>query len=85
MIVVLDCSAAIEIILNREKGRTLRTVLESAERVTTSEIYRAEAANTFWKYCRAGYLNAKDCGLLLRMLKILSTIIRAYPRTLLKL
>jgi predicted nucleic acid-binding protein len=67
MIVVLDCSAAIEIILNREEGHMLRTVLESAERVTTSELYRVETANTFWKYCRAGYLDAKDCGFLLRM------------------
>ncbi|MDR3231146.1 MAG: type II toxin-antitoxin system VapC family toxin [Synergistaceae bacterium] len=67
MIIVLDCSVAVEIVLNRERGRLFRSGLDMSEKVITSALYKAETANTVWKYCRAGYLEQKECGPLLRL------------------
>lgn len=54
MIVVLDSSAAIEIILKRARSKTFKKSLDSAEKVITSDLYKIEIANVLWKYCRTG-------------------------------
>ena len=50
MTVVLDASAACEIVLNRTAGIHLREFIGPAEKVITTELYKAEIANTLWKY-----------------------------------
>jgi uncharacterized protein with PIN domain len=46
MIIVLDCSVAVEIVLNRERGRLFRSGLDMSEKVITSALYKAETANS---------------------------------------
>jgi predicted nucleic acid-binding protein len=60
--IVLDCSAAVEILLNRPRSSEFRTLLMDCEFVTTSELYRAETANVLWKYHRAGLLGRDECN-----------------------
>jgi predicted nucleic acid-binding protein len=67
MIVVLDCNAAIEIVLEREKGRRFRQLIESSDKTITSEFFRIEAANVLRKYCKGGYIKKEDCGKLLEL------------------
>jgi predicted nucleic acid-binding protein len=67
MIVVLDCNAAIEIVLDREKGRRFRPLIESAEKTITPEFFRIEAADVLRKYYKGNYIKKEDCGKLLEL------------------
>lgn len=66
MNLVLDASAGIELALGRAGAADLRVMVESAERVYSSELYRIETANTLWKYRRAGLV---DRSLAFRLLE----------------
>ena len=57
MNLVLDASAALELALEREAALPLRAILEEADRVLSSELYRVETANALWKYQRAGLID----------------------------
>jgi predicted nucleic acid-binding protein len=50
MIVVLDSSAAIEVILKRERSKTFRALIASSEKIITSEFFKIEVANVLKKY-----------------------------------
>lgn len=50
MIVVLDASAAVEIVLGRKESEKLRGEILKAESVLAPELLVAEVTNTFWKY-----------------------------------
>jgi predicted nucleic acid-binding protein len=67
MIVVLDCNAAIEIILKRERGAIFRQTIESSEKTIASEFFRIEAANVIRKYYKGNYIQKKDCDKLLEL------------------
>jgi len=65
MTIVLDASAAIEIILKREKSTDLRKKVEISEKVITSDLYKIEIANVLWKYCKADLLVKNDANKIL--------------------
>ncbi len=50
MILVIDTSAAAEIVLQREDAERFLRHIEDADWVITPTIYIAEIANVFWKY-----------------------------------
>lgn len=60
--VVLDVSAAIEILLNREKRVLFADRIRSASCVTAPDLFVPEITNVFWKLHRAGIL-AHDIGI----------------------
>ena len=67
MIVVLDCDAAIEIVLKREKGKALRDILEASEKIISSEFFRIETANVIRKYYQGSYIQKAEAGKLLEL------------------
>jgi predicted nucleic acid-binding protein len=67
MIVVLDCNAAIEVVLKREKGTIFRQIIESSEKTITSEFFRVETANVLQKYYKGNYIQKEDCNKLLEL------------------
>ena len=67
MIVVLDCSAAIEIVLKRENGKRLGEIVGTAEKTLSSELFRIEAANVISKYYRGNYIKKSDCDKILEL------------------
>lgn len=75
MNLVLDASAAIEMALNRQGAEKLSKILEDASLVISSDLYKAEAANVIWKYCRAGHLKL-DRGL--QLLDICRNLVDQY-------
>ncbi|ADK81744.1 type II toxin-antitoxin system VapC family toxin [Sediminispirochaeta smaragdinae] len=50
MIVVLDPSAAVEILLKRNNSTILQRLLIEAETVISPDLYIAEISNVAWKY-----------------------------------
>ena len=50
MIMVLDPSAAAEIVLNRPHAKDLAKFLKEAAWVISPQLYAAEITNIFWKY-----------------------------------
>jgi predicted nucleic acid-binding protein len=50
MIVVLDASAAVEIVLQREGAEQLGDVLRQADWVIAPTLFISEVTNVFWKY-----------------------------------
>jgi len=67
MIIVLDSNAAIEIVLNREKGKEFSKIIETAEKVITSEFFRIEVVNVIRKYYQEKYIKKTDCGTMLEL------------------
>lgn len=62
MIVVLDASAAIEIVLDREKAGGFRAHIIKAAKVITSDLYKAETANVIWKYVQTDLLKKEHAN-----------------------
>lgn len=58
--IVLDCSAAVEIARGTERGRAFRALMLEGEPVMTSGLFRVEVRNAFWKYVHAGLLASHD-------------------------
>lgn len=61
MIAVIDASAAVEVILQRDSSETLMTLLAEAEWVIAPTVYVAEMSNVFWKYQNFTDLSQEDC------------------------
>lgn len=61
MIVVLDVSAAIEIILQKKWHKQLFNKCELASWIIAPDLYVAEATNTLWKYQKANLIAHEDC------------------------
>ena len=61
MIVVLDASAAVEIVLQRENGKHFMHHVESAQWVLAPGLFIPEVTNVFWKYYRFGNLSMEQC------------------------
>lgn len=58
--IVLDCSAAVEMVRGTEPGNALRSLILEGEWVIAPEIFHAELANTLWKYVRIGSLKRAE-------------------------
>ena len=67
MNIVLDSSAALEVVLGRPRAEALKTIIETASKILTSDLYKIETANALWKYCRGGYIPAALCPQLLEL------------------
>lgn len=61
MILVLGVSAAVELLLNKDRAARYREAASAADWVIAPDLYVSETANTFWKYHRAGALPLADC------------------------
>ncbi|MFZ2755382.1 MAG: type II toxin-antitoxin system VapC family toxin [Atopobiaceae bacterium] len=58
--IVMDCSAAINIVRATPEGRGLRGLMVIDERCLAPDLFRAEAANALTKYVRAGQMNHSE-------------------------
>lgn len=61
MTIILDVSAAIQIILKKEKGERFTTYLESASWVIAPDLFTSEITNTLWKYNNAKIFSHEEC------------------------
>ncbi len=61
MTLVLDASAAVQIILRKEKYGLYAERFEAASWVIAPDLFVAELANVLWKYHRAGFLDHAEC------------------------
>lgn len=61
MRVVLDASAAIEIVLDRARGPRFGDLLEQADTVLAPDLLIPEVADTIWKYHQFEHLNLDIC------------------------
>ncbi len=61
MRVVLDTSAAIEVVLDRQNASRFSEALRDAEEVLAPELFVAELANAFWKYHHFETLSLTVC------------------------
>lgn len=61
MTAVLDVSAAIEILLQKEKKELFNTTYEKASWVIAPDLYIAEVSNVLWKYYKSGLISHIEC------------------------
>lgn len=61
MRLVLDASAAIEVVLDRSKARQFAQTLEEADEVLAPELLVPEVVNTVWKYHQFEDLSLSTC------------------------
>lgn len=61
MIAVLDVSAAIEIILKKDKASKFENTFQTASWVIAPGLYIAELSNVLWKYNKAKLINHEEC------------------------
>lgn len=61
MIVVLDVSAAIEIVLKKDKKELFNTVYKDASWVIAPDLYVSEITNVLWKYYKEKVIIYEDC------------------------
>lgn len=61
MTVVLDVSAAIQIILKKEKVEFFNNVYKNASWVIAPELYISEITNVLWKYNKSNILTHEEC------------------------
>ena len=61
MIVVLDASAAIEIVFQRKSGDMLGRTVKKADWVIAPNLFICEVTNVVWKYHKFADLAFKDC------------------------
>ncbi|WP_049784582.1 PIN domain-containing protein [Sediminispirochaeta smaragdinae] len=67
MIVVLDPSAAVEILLKRNNSTILQRLLIEAETVISPDLYIAEISNVAWKYYKLANILMSKRSLWLKM------------------
>ena len=61
MTAVLDVSAAIEILLQKEKKELFNNTYEKASWVIAPDLYIAEISNVLWKYYKSGLISHIEC------------------------
>ncbi len=61
MTIVLDVSAAIQIIMKKEKRDIFEDVYKKASWVIAPELYISEITNVLWKYNKSNILNHEEC------------------------
>lgn len=58
--IVLDCSAAVEMVLKTPRGLGFRALILKDETLVSSSLFKVEVRNVFWKYVTAGVLSARQ-------------------------
>ncbi|MBP7094801.1 MAG: type II toxin-antitoxin system VapC family toxin [Spirochaetia bacterium] len=61
MTLVLDASAAVQLILRKEKYGLYAERFEAASWVIAPDLFVADLSNVLWKYHRAGFLDHAEC------------------------
>jgi len=61
MILVIDASAAAEVVLNREDAEFFQKQIDDADVVIAPDIFASEIANLFWKYGNYAALSIGQC------------------------
>jgi len=61
MTIILDVSAAIQIVLKKEKQQYFEEVYRKASWVIAPELYISEITNVLWKYYKSKILNHEEC------------------------
>ena len=61
MIIILDASAAVEIVLRRENSKRLLPYIEDAEWILAPGLFVSEITNVFWKYHKFNKLPLEQC------------------------
>jgi predicted nucleic acid-binding protein len=61
MIIVLDTSAAIEIILNKKESENFKKIILEADAVIAPELYISEITNVAWKYNKISNFGHEEC------------------------
>ncbi len=61
MTVVLDVSASIEILFQREKSSAFKSVYNRAESILAPDLFISEITNVLWKCFKAGSATNLDC------------------------
>lgn len=61
MKVVLDASAALEVVLGRSQAERLAAILEEADVVLAPELFVPEVVNAIWKYHQFERLSLDNC------------------------
>jgi len=61
MIIVLDASAAVEVVLQREKAAGLGRIIAEADWVIAPTLMIPEVANVFWKYFQSSGMPVDQC------------------------
>jgi len=61
MIAVIDVSAAIEIILQKQKKDLFNSRYKEASWVLAPDLYVSELSNVLWKYYKAKVISHEDC------------------------
>ncbi len=61
MILVLDSSAAIEVVLQRDQSKKFSDQLSDADWVIAPDLFTSEIVNVFWKYYQFGDLSLEMC------------------------
>jgi len=61
MIAVLDVSAAIEILLQKEKKEIFNDIYKEASWVIAPDLFVSEISNVLWKYYKANVIAHVDC------------------------
>ena len=58
--IVLDCSAALQIVKETELGKAFKSLFLLNEEVAAPELYALEVANAVWKYVHAGRMGVAE-------------------------
>jgi predicted nucleic acid-binding protein len=61
MIAVLDTSAAVRVLTDRQKSKVMTTVLSDAEWVIAPTLFIPEITNVFWKYFQHDVFPLDQC------------------------
>jgi predicted nucleic acid-binding protein len=62
MIVVLDSSAAVELVLSRAGAGSIMNVLNNSDYIISADLFIAEINNVFWKYYNYQNLPSEICS-----------------------
>jgi len=61
MIVVLDASAAIEVVLQRKHAKQLGILIQESDWLIAPSLFISEISNVFWKYHKISNYSLTDC------------------------
>lgn len=58
--IVLDCSAAAEMVQETPRGRAFECLVLENERIIASDLFQVEVRNTFWKYVNSSLMTTEQ-------------------------
>ncbi|MDO4290615.1 MAG: type II toxin-antitoxin system VapC family toxin [Eggerthellaceae bacterium] len=64
--IVLDCNAAIGMVMETSYGRALGMLMLDGEEAIAPNFFKIEVTNTLWKYIRAGSLDMENAEKMFR-------------------